>query len=143
MPLTIFRGDVFLDYSPKELLAAAAAKNARKMPASRLSLTPLQENNKGPMPKSPSQQTVLKERKPPSELGSAIDRFASIAFPMVGPKFPSNNFVFSLQGFWCLQCRLLDVCYWPFWPNFPNSIFRYYLSSYSSTKSLINRSIDG
>uniref|UniRef100_A0A183CDC5 Neur_chan_LBD domain-containing protein n=1 Tax=Globodera pallida TaxID=36090 RepID=A0A183CDC5_GLOPA len=52
-----------------------------------------------------------KTKKPSSELGSAVDRFSSYAFPTA--------------------FALFNACYWT-----------YYLSSYYSTKSLINRSID-
>lgn len=73
-------------------MAAATAKNTTAN-TGRQSLTPevpkANNTSRGcsPIPKSQSQQSSVvgvKEKKPSSEFGSAIDRFASIAFPMVG-----------------------------------------------------------
>uniref|UniRef100_A0A1I8B0A9 Pre-mRNA-splicing factor SYF1 n=1 Tax=Meloidogyne hapla TaxID=6305 RepID=A0A1I8B0A9_MELHA len=77
------RGDLFLDYNSKELLAVTTNNNTNKL--NRHSLNPIQQEMKGngsnQIQKSYSQQSIKKSS--PSELGSAIDRFSSIAFPMV------------------------------------------------------------
>lgn len=102
------RGDIFLDYNSKELLSVTTNNNNHSNKLDRQQeIKPNYGSNQ--IQKSYSQQSIKKS--PPSELGSAIDRFSSIAFPMAFAVF--------------------NAIYWT-----------YYLSSYSSTKSLINRSLD-
>ncbi|KAL3068489.1 hypothetical protein niasHT_030780 [Heterodera trifolii] len=118
------RADFCYDYASRELSRYKPSQATRcgslaPVPETELPSLPSSNNGIGAnlMPPFPPQGIAgsgvgtPKNKKPSSELGSAVDRFSSFAFPMA--------------------FAIFNACYWT-----------YYLSSYYSTKSLINRSID-